>query len=41
MDFFEALGLRHYRGTPAVDDKRLRELYIDRIYEPVLAGEPK
>jgi hypothetical protein len=32
MDFFQALGFRHYRGTPTVDDKKLRELYIDRIY---------
>jgi len=33
MDFFEALGFRHYKGGAAVDDKRLRELYIDRIYD--------
>ncbi len=33
MDFFEALGFRHYRGSPVVDDKKLRELYIDRIYD--------
>ena len=33
MDFFEALGFRHYRGSPISDDKRLRELYIDRIYD--------
>jgi len=33
MDFFEALGFRHYKGTPNVDDKKLRELYIDRIYD--------
>ncbi|MGE5296393.1 MAG: 1,9-bis(guanidino)-5-aza-nonane synthase [Solirubrobacterales bacterium] len=39
MDFFEALGFRHYRGTPAVDDKRLRELYIDRIYDTFIDEE--
>jgi deoxyhypusine synthase len=33
MDFFEALGFRHYQGTPFVDDKVLRGLYIDRIYD--------
>jgi deoxyhypusine synthase len=32
MDFFEALGFRHYQGTPFVDDRVLRSLYIDRIY---------
>jgi deoxyhypusine synthase len=33
MDFFEALGFVHYRGTQFVDDARLRDLYIDRIYD--------
>jgi deoxyhypusine synthase len=33
MDFFEALGFKHYQGTPFVDDKFLRENYIDRIYD--------
>jgi deoxyhypusine synthase len=33
QDFFEALGYRHYQGTPRVDDRRLRELNIDRIYD--------
>lgn len=33
MDFFEALGFSHYKGTAFVDDKKLRELYIDRIYD--------
>jgi deoxyhypusine synthase len=33
MDFFEALGFKHYRGTPNVDDKKLRDNYIDRIYD--------
>jgi len=33
MDFFEALGFRHYQGSPFVDDKKLRQLYIDRIYD--------
>lgn len=33
MDFFEALGFRHYQAEGDVDDRRLRELYIDRIYD--------
>ena len=33
MDFFEALGFKHYHGTPHVDDQKLRSLYIDRIYD--------
>lgn len=33
MDFFEALGFRHYKGTPFVNDHELRERYIDRIYD--------
>jgi deoxyhypusine synthase len=32
MDFFEASGFKHYRGSPYVDDEMLRELYIGRIY---------
>ena len=33
MDFFEALGFKHYKGTPFIDDGLLRSLYIDRIYD--------
>lgn len=33
MDFFEALGFRHYQAKGEVDDQRLRSLYIDRIYD--------
>jgi deoxyhypusine synthase len=33
MDFFEALGFKHYQGTSHVDDRTLRKLYIDRIYD--------
>lgn len=39
MDFFEALGFRHYRGTPNVDDSLLRKLYIDRIYDTFIDEE--
>ena len=33
QDFFEALGFRHYIGSPDADDNVLRELHIDRIYD--------
>ncbi len=33
QDFFEALGFKHYIGTPFSDDNELRELNIDRIYD--------
>ena len=33
MDFFEAIGFRHYQGSPAVDDREMQELGIDRIYD--------
>jgi len=33
MDFFEALGFKHYQGSPFVDDRLLRSVYIDRIYD--------
>jgi len=39
MDFFEALGFKHYRGTPHVDDKKLRDNYIDRIYDTYIDEE--
>jgi len=39
MDFFEALGFQHYKGSPFVDDKKLRELYIDRIYDTFIDEE--
>ncbi len=33
MDFFEALGFKHYKGTPFIDDSMLRNNYVDRIYD--------
>ena len=34
QDFFEALGYKHYLGTPHnADDNLLRDLHIDRIYD--------
>ena len=39
MDFFEALGFKHYQGSPFVDDRKLRDLYIDRIYDTYIDEE--
>jgi deoxyhypusine synthase len=39
MDFFEALGFKHYRGSPFADDRKLRELYVDRIYDTYIDEE--
>jgi len=39
MDFFEALGFKHYKGTPYIDDTELRRLYIDRIYDTFIDEE--
>ncbi|MDP1709530.1 MAG: deoxyhypusine synthase, partial [Candidatus Komeilibacteria bacterium] len=39
MDFFEALGFKHYKGTPFIDDSLLRSLYIDRIYDTFIDEE--
>lgn len=33
MDFFEAIGFRHYKGSTEIDDAVLREAYVDRIYD--------
>ncbi|MEQ8953932.1 MAG: deoxyhypusine synthase [Gammaproteobacteria bacterium] len=39
MDFFEALGFKHYHGNPDMDDRELRDLYIDRIYDTLIDEE--
>ncbi len=39
MDFFEALGFKHYRGSADYQDTQLRELYIDRIYDTFIDEE--
>lgn len=39
QDFFEALGFKHYVGTPFVDDTKMRELMIDRIYDTFIDEE--
>ncbi|HNV80551.1 MAG: deoxyhypusine synthase [Tenuifilaceae bacterium] len=39
MDFFEALGFKHYKGTQFIDDNFLRDNYIDRIYDTYINEE--
>jgi len=39
MDFFEALGFKHYQGSQFVDDTHLRSHYIDRIYDTYIDEE--
>lgn len=39
MDFFEALGFRHYQAREVPDDRVLRSLYIDRIYDTYIDEE--
>ena len=39
MDFFEALGFKHYQADSTVDDRELRGLYIDRIYDTYIDEE--
>jgi len=39
MDFFEALGFRHYLGDPKADDGELREHAIDRIYDTYISED--
>jgi len=39
MDFFEALGFKHYKGSQSIDDNHLRDLYIDRIYDTFIDEE--
>lgn len=39
MDFFEALGFKHYKGSQLINDNQLRSLYIDRIYDTFIDEE--
>ena len=39
MDFFEALGFKHYKGTQNIDDNKLRRLHVDRIYDTFIDEE--
>ncbi len=33
QDLYQSIGGRHWIGTPTANDVRLRELYLDRIYD--------
>lgn len=39
MDFFEALGFKHYQGSQYADDHELRKNYVDRIYDTYIDEE--
>jgi len=39
MDFFEALGFKHYQGSQFENDAELRKNYIDRIYDTYIDEE--
>lgn len=39
QDFYQARGFHHYKGTPDADDVKLRDLYIDRIYDTYVDEE--
>ena len=39
MDFFEALGFKHYQGSQYQDDTELRDNYVDRIYDTYIDEE--
>ena len=39
MDFFEGLGFKHYHAQSQVDDRELRDMYIDRIYDTYIDEE--
>lgn len=39
MDFFEALGFKHYKGSSYANDAELRNHYIDRIYDTYIDEE--
>jgi len=39
MDFFEALGYKHYKGSQFINDTLLRDNYIDRIYDTFIDEE--
>jgi deoxyhypusine synthase len=36
QDFYQARGYAHYKTSPRVDDLKLRDLFIDRIYDTLV-----
>ena len=39
QDYYQVRGGRHYHGHPEADDKELRDLYIDRLYDTFIDEE--
>ncbi|MEC7640522.1 MAG: deoxyhypusine synthase family protein [Nitrospinota bacterium] len=39
QDYYAAKGGGHYRGNPNADDKKLRDLYVNRIYDTYIDEE--
>lgn len=39
QDFYQARGFKHYAGSPEMDDRMLRKLMIDRIYDTLVDEE--
>ena len=39
QDLYQVLGGRHYHGDAGADDKELRDLYIDRLYDTFIDEE--
>ena len=39
QDYYQVLGGRHYHGHADADDKELRDLYIDRLYDTFIDEE--
>jgi deoxyhypusine synthase len=39
QDFYQVRGGRHYHGDPDADDRELRDLYIDRLYDTFIDEE--
>lgn len=39
QDFYQAMGHQHYRGDPTVDNVKLHEHFIDRIYDTYVDEE--
>ena len=39
QDYYRSKGFHHYKGTPSADDRLLRDLLIDRIYDTYVDEE--
>lgn len=39
QDYYQALGYKHYKGSPDADDSFLRDILVDRIYDTYVDEE--